>query len=76
MTRENMKKKVLARVAVPAEFSGLAETVLCDWLNGYREDFNFGPAAVLSAERELLRKLSLAQRSTSNALRAANLKRP
>lgn len=76
MTRDDLKRQVLARVQVPAEFYGLAENVLSDWLKGYRADFDFGPAAVLSVERELLRRLNLAQRSASNALRGASPKRP
>lgn len=70
MTREDLKRQVLA------EFSGMAETVLGDWLKGYREIFDFGPTAVLSAERQLRRELNYAQRKTSIALRAASLKRP
>lgn len=76
MTREDLKRQVLARVKVPAELSDLVETVMSDWLKGYRADFNFGPEAVLSAERELLRRLNLAQRTPSNALRGAGPKRP
>lgn len=75
MTRDDLKRQVLARVKVPAEFSWIADAVLDDWLKGYRKDFNFGPAAVLSAERELQRKLNLVQRKDSSALRA-DLKRP
>lgn len=75
MTREDLKRQVLARVKAPAEFSGMAETVLIDWLKGYRADFDFGPAAVLSAERQLRRELNYAQRAASAKLRS-DPKRP
>lgn len=73
MTREDLKRQVLARVKVPAEFSGLVEQVLSDWLNGYREDFNFGPAAVLSVERLVRRELDYAQRMAAAKLRNPRL---
>jgi hypothetical protein len=65
MTREDLKKQVLLRVKVPAEFSGLADTVMNDWLKGYREGWDFGPSSVLSVEREVRRKLNLAQRAAT-----------
>lgn len=76
MTREDLKRQVLARVKVPSEFYGMAETVMEYWLKGYREGWNFDPRSVFSVERELRRKLNLAQRVASNALRGANLKLP
>lgn len=72
MTREDLKKQVLARVKVPAEFSRMAETVMSDWLKGYREGFDFGPQTVLSVERELLRQLNLAKMKYSSPLRGAS----
>jgi hypothetical protein len=65
MTREELKIQVLARVKVPAEFSGMVETVMNDWLKGYREGWDFGPSSVLSVERELRRKLNLAQKAAA-----------
>lgn len=76
MMREDLKRQVLARVQVPAEFSGLAEQVMGDWLKGYRADFDFGPAAVLSAERQLRREFNYAQRVASAKLRGGIPKRP
>lgn len=76
MTREDLKRQVLARVKVPAEFSDSAEALMGNWLKVYRAGFNFGPAEVLSVERELRRRLNYAQRKASNALRATSLKRP
>jgi hypothetical protein len=75
MTREGLKRQVLAVVKVRAEFSGLAETVLNGWLKGYREGFNFGPASVLSAMRELRRELDYAQ-SMAHGLRGDDTRRP
>lgn len=75
MTREDLKRQVLARVKVPAELSGMAETVISGWLKGYRADFNFGPQTVLSVERELRRHLTLAQMKYTSPLRGASPKR-
>lgn len=76
MTREDLKRQVLARVNVPAEFSGMEETVINDWLRGYRDDFDFGPQTVLSVERELRRHLTLAQMKYTSPLRGGSPKRP
>lgn len=65
MTREDLKKQVLARVKVPAELSGLAEQSMNDWLKGYRESFDFGPSTVLAVERELRRQLNLKTRTAA-----------
>lgn len=70
MTREDLKKQVLARVKVPAEFSELADTVLADWLIAYPLKFSFSPEAVLSAERQLRRDLTFAQRAAAAKLRS------
>lgn len=75
MTREDLKRQVLARVNVPPELCGMAETVMSDWLKGYREDFDFGPQTVLAVERELRRQLNLAQMKYSSPLRGASAKR-
>lgn len=69
MTRDDLKKQVLARVKVPAESSVLAETVFSDWLKHYPLKFSFGGEAVLSAERLLRRELNDAQRVASAKLR-------
>lgn len=72
MTREDLKRQVLARVDVMAEYSGLCDAALEIWLTMYRDNFRFGPEEVLAAERLLLRKINQAQRSGANALRGAN----
>lgn len=75
MTLEDLKRQVLARVKVPTEFSSMAETVMSDWLKGYRDGFDFGPQTVLSVERELRRHLTLAKMKYSSPLRGAIPKR-
>lgn len=76
MTREDLKRQVLAKLDVPAEFSAMESARLDHWLKNYPVVFDFGPGAVLSAERQLRRELNQAQRLASNALRGASLKRP
>lgn len=72
MTREDLKRQVLARVKVPEEFSGLCDAALELWLTMYRDNFRFSPEEVLAAERLLRRKINQAQRADANALRGAN----
>lgn len=72
MTREDLKRQVLARVNVPADFSGLCDAALDLWLTMYRDNFRFGPEEVLAAERLLRRKINQAQRADNNSLRGAN----
>lgn len=72
MTREDLKRQVLARVNVPVGFFALGDTILSRWLDAYPAKFVFGPAEVMSAERQLRRELNYAQRKAANALRGAD----
>lgn len=76
MTREDLKRQVLAKLDVPAEFSAMASTRLDDWLKNYPLVFDFGPGAVLSAERQLRRELNSAQREADAKLRGNDVQRP
>lgn len=76
MTREDLKRQVLARVDVMAEYSGLCDAALEIWLTMYRDNFRFGPEEVLAAERLLLRKINQAQLADTDALLGAIPKLP
>lgn len=74
MTRDGLKRQVLARMTVPVGFTGVADEALDEWLSLYPSHFKFSPAFVMAGERLLRRKLTEAGRVQANREREAKIK--
>lgn len=74
MTKDDVKRQILARVTVPVGLAGVAGEVLDKWLGLYPGHFKFGPAVVMAGERLLRRELTAAGRSQANREREAKIK--
>jgi hypothetical protein len=59
MTRDELKKQVVARVKVPVGSEGGAQNALDVWLGQFRHEFKFGPHEFQAACRLVRRELRL-----------------
>ena len=66
MTKQELKRQVLARVKVPAEFESTIAAVVDCYLDRYYGRFRFGPGEVMAVERLLRRELNQAERVARN----------
>ncbi len=57
MTGDELKRQVMARVAVPVGQLAMVNDVLDRWVGHYPRAFKFGPASVLAAVRLVQREM-------------------